>query len=59
MTIFGDNLNDIGMFAKAGKKIAVENANSVLIAEADEVIESNEEDGVAKYINALMLKRMM
>lgn len=50
VTVFGDNLNDIGMFAKAGKKIAVENANQVIKELADEVIKSNEEDGVATYI---------
>lgn len=50
VTVFGDYLNDIGMFAKAGKKIAVENANLLIKELADEVIKSNEEDGVATYI---------
>lgn len=50
VTVFGDNLNDIGMFVKAGKKIAVSNANPMIKELADEIIQSNEEDGVAKYI---------
>lgn len=54
VTVFGDNLNDLGMFSKAGKRIAVANANLVIKAEADEIIMSNEEDGVAKYICRVM-----
>lgn len=50
VTVFGDNLNDLGMFLKAGKKIAVENANPVIKELADEIIKSNEEDGVESYI---------
>lgn len=57
MTVFGDNLNDMGMFVRAGRKIAVSIASSQLIAEADEVIMSDEEDGVATYISQLMEER--
>lgn len=54
VTVFGDNLNDIGLFAMSGVKIAVSNANIALRAEADKVINSNEEDGVANYIEMIM-----
>lgn len=50
VTVFGDNLNDLGLFSKAGRKVAVSNANASLKALADEVIASNERDGVAHYI---------
>jgi CRISPR-associated protein Cas8b1/Cst1 subtype I-B len=50
VTVFGDNLNDIGMFVNAGRRVAVKNAHQQLINMSDQVIDSNEEDGVAKYI---------
>lgn len=48
--IFGDNLNDLGLFEVGGKKIAVSNSHVDILGIADTVIESNNEDGVAKYI---------
>lgn len=56
ITVFGDNLNDIGMFQAAGCKIAVANAHPEILGMADEIVPSNEEDGVANYI-AGRLKR--
>ncbi len=51
MTVFGDNLNDLGMFEKAGVSVAVRNAHKTLKACADVVLdESNDDDGVAKYL---------
>lgn len=50
VTVFGDNLNDIGLFRGAGKRIAVANGHDDLKAIADEWIESNDEDGVARYM---------
>lgn len=50
VAVFGDNLNDIGLFAQAGHKVAVANAHPDLKAMADEIIDSNDEDGVAHYI---------
>ncbi|MFD0681599.1 MULTISPECIES: HAD hydrolase family protein [unclassified Paenibacillus] len=47
---FGDNLNDLGLLEAAGTKVAVGNAQQKLIEAADLVIESNREDGVAKYL---------
>lgn len=50
ITVFGDNLNDVGMFLAAGRKVAVENAHSQILNMADEVIPSNDQDGVAGYV---------
>ncbi len=47
---FGDNLNDIGMFMVADEAYAVENALEEVKACATGMIESNHQDGVAKYI---------
>ena len=38
------------MFEKAGTKVAVNNANKELKSLADVIIESNDDDGVAKYL---------
>ena len=50
LTVFGDNANDIKMFKLAGKAIAVNNATNELKDYASEIIGSNEEDSVVKYI---------
>lgn len=50
VTVFGDNLNDLGLFAAGGHRIAVGNAHSELQSLADEVIASNDEDAVAQYL---------
>ncbi|HBP65264.1 MAG TPA: HAD family hydrolase [Desulfosporosinus sp.] len=50
LTVFGDNSNDIKMFKLAGKAIAVNNATTELKDYASEIIGSNEEDSVIKYI---------
>lgn len=47
---FGDNLNDLSMLREADVKIAVENARDELKQQADFIIRSNDEDGVAHYI---------
>nr|WP_275691071.1 HAD hydrolase family protein [Paenibacillus aceris] len=52
ITVFGDNLNDVGMFLAAGRKIAVENAHPEILTMADEIILSNDQDGVAAYMEA-------
>ena len=50
-TVFGDSHNDIGMFKKAGLKIAVANAIDELKKIADIVLpHTNDEDAVAKYL---------
>lgn len=55
--IFGDQLNDLGLFEAAGQKVAVANAHHDILKLADKVIESNDEDGVAKYIEACLRTR--
>ncbi|NOU97056.1 HAD hydrolase family protein [Paenibacillus sp. LMG 31456] len=47
---FGDNLNDLGLLEAAGTKVAVGNAQQKLKEAADLVIDTNREDGVAKYL---------
>ena len=47
---FGDAVNDIPMFEISDECYAVDNAVEELKAIADGVIESNEEDGVAKWL---------
>ncbi len=54
LTVFGDNFNDIGMFALAGTSVAMANAQEGVKAEADIVLEwNNDEDGVARYLEGL------
>lgn len=47
---FGDNLNDLSMFAQSDVRIAVGNARDEVKAAADIVIGSNDRDGVAEYL---------
>ena len=49
---FGDDFNDIGMLKLCGKGIAMKNAIEEVQAVADQVCLSNEEDGVAKWMEA-------
>jgi len=52
LTVFGDSVNDIGMFKLAGTSVAVSNALDEVKAVADIVLpHSNDEDGVAKYLD--------
>jgi len=54
ITVFGDSLNDISMFTLANTSIAVSNALDEVKAIANIVLpHSNDEDGVAKYLNHL------
>ncbi len=51
ITVFGDSINDIGMFKLAGTSVAVSNALDEVKAVADIVLpHSNDEDGVARYL---------
>lgn len=52
--VFGDQLNDVPIFRWAGRRVAVGNAHSELLELADEVIGSNDEDGVAVYLDRLL-----
>ena len=52
---FGDDFNDIGMLKLCGKGIAMENAIEQVKQVADEVCQSNENDGVARWIEKNIL----
>ena len=53
--VFGDMPNDLPMFAWAGwGRVAVANAHPSVRAAADEVTLSNDEDGVAVYLDTLL-----
>ena len=53
--VFGDMPNDLPMFAWAGwARVAVANAHPSVLAAADEVTLSNDEDGVAVYLDRLL-----
>jgi hydroxymethylpyrimidine pyrophosphatase-like HAD family hydrolase len=52
VTVFGDSVNDIGMFKLAGTAVAVSNALDEVKAVADVVLpHSNDQDGVARYLD--------
>jgi len=54
LTVFGDNFNDVGMFALAGTSVAVDNAQEGVKHLATVVSPfTNEEDSVAKYLESL------
>lgn len=46
----GDNYNDVSMFEKAGRAVAMGNASPAIKALCDVVTDTNEESGVAKAI---------
>jgi Cof subfamily protein (haloacid dehalogenase superfamily) len=53
--VFGDMPNDLPMFAWAGwGRVAVANAHPAVLAVADEVTLTNDEDGVAAYLDRLL-----
>ena len=50
---FGDMPNDIPMLSWAGRAVAMGNAHPAVVAVADEVTGTNDEDGVALYLREL------
>jgi Cof subfamily protein (haloacid dehalogenase superfamily) len=50
LVCFGDNLNDLPMFEAADEKYAVSNAHEIVLNTVDKIIESNNDNGVAKYL---------
>lgn len=50
LIVFGDNLNDLKMFALASRAVAVGNAQPQLKEKATHITGTNEEDGVVKFI---------
>ncbi|CZQ99303.1 Cof-type HAD-IIB family hydrolase [Trichococcus collinsii] len=57
IVVFGDQENDLGLFAIAGVSFAMGNANPAIRLIADHVIESNNESGVGKTIMRLLDNR--
>jgi len=56
ITVFGDSINDIGMFEIAGHSVAVANALDEVKAKADTILShTNDEDGVAKYLSGVKI----
>lgn len=53
---FGDDRNDLGMLKLAGHAVAVANAIDEVRAVADLVTESNDEDGVARFLERTLLQ---
>ena len=54
ITVFGDSVNDLGMFKLAGTSVAVSNALDEVKAVADLVLpHTNDEDAVAKYLKSI------
>ena len=47
---FGDSINDVPLFEMSDECYAVANAVEALKRVADDVIESNDEDGVARWL---------
>lgn len=50
----GDDINDLSMFEQVGYKVAVDNAVDIVKEKADEITLSNDEDGVAVFLNKLL-----
>jgi HAD superfamily hydrolase (TIGR01484 family) len=56
VTAFGDMPNDLSMLRWAGRGYAVANAHPSVLAAADGVVGSNEEDGVAEFLETMLLQ---
>ncbi|MGN1411032.1 MAG: HAD family hydrolase [Oscillospiraceae bacterium] len=54
---FGDGLNDIGMFKVSNESYAVSNAVDEIKSLATGIIGSNEDDGVAKWLENQLLRK--
>ena len=48
---FGDNLNDLPLFNACDETCAVSNAHKKVLDKADHIIDSNTNDGVARWLN--------
>ncbi|HSS03690.1 MAG TPA: HAD family hydrolase [Solirubrobacterales bacterium] len=46
----GDHLNDLGLFAVAARSIAPANAHPAVLEVATEIVGSNDEDGIVRYL---------
>ena len=52
LVVFGDHINDIKMFKIANRRIAVGNAEPELKKHANQIIGSNQDDSVVRFIEA-------
>lgn len=52
----GDDFNDLSMFEKVGLSVAMKNANEIVREKADEITLSNEDNGVAVFLEEIILK---
>ncbi len=52
---FGDDINDIGMISAAGVGVAMGNAAQPVKEAADAIADTNDNDGVAKWLNQNLL----
>ncbi|GHB75608.1 hydrolase [Streptomyces cirratus] len=50
LTVYGDHLNDLPMFAVAERTVAPANAHPHVLARASVVTASNDEDGIVRYL---------
>jgi Cof subfamily protein (haloacid dehalogenase superfamily) len=57
LVCFGDNENDRGMMSAADHSLAVSNAADSVKAVSDEIIGSNDQDGVARWLDSNRLVR--
>lgn len=55
--VFGDMPNDLGLFACLGWSWAVANSHLLVLQAADEIVPSNNDDGVARTIGRLLSGR--
>lgn len=51
----GDDNNDLSMFEQVGYRVAVDNAIDIVKEKADEITLSNDEDGVAVFLEKLLM----
>ncbi len=54
IVVFGDEINDLSMFAMAGYAVAMENGAAEVLAAADEIAPRNVDDGVAVVIERIL-----
>lgn len=52
--VFGDMPNDLPLFAWAGWACAVANSNPAVLEAADEIVPSNDDDGVTHTVQRLI-----
>ncbi len=51
---FGDDINDLGMLKLAGTAVAVSNAIEEIKTAADHITDSNDQDGVARFLEKML-----